>query len=428
MTPSEHLKLGVKFGLKIVFFILIALLYAGSSFSQHVIGLHFTGFKKRESIPFEVLNNLLIIPVVFNNSSDTLRFILDSGVTNTIITDPKTGEKLGLKYTNKIKIRGAGEGGSLDALVSVGNTLAIGSNIRGEQMNVLVLSEDLFSLPSYLGKEVHGLIGYDIFGSFICDINFKTNILKLSHYPAYKNKKKYTKFPISVERNKPYILAKIVTPEGKILGVKLIVDTGASHSLSLNTDRERGVVPPIKNIPAHLGKGLSGDISGVIARIPEFSLGTFMFRDLITSFPDSASYTDTDIQFDRLRHGNMGAGMLKNFRVVFDYKNGIMALKRRSRWFFDQHSEFNMSGIVLTAKGEELKNFVVSNIYPDSPAERAGIREGDELWAIDLIPAVKFTLNDINLLFSRRPGKKIRLLLRGENGFREAVIKLERAI
>lgn len=353
---------------------------------------------------------------------------MDSGVTNTIITDPETGKRLGLKYTNKIKIRGAGEGGSLDALVSVGNKLKIGSGIQGNGMNILVLSEDLFSLPSYLGKEVHGLIGYDIFGSFVCDINFTTNILRLSQSPTYKNKKKYTKFPISIEKNKPYILAKMVTPEGKILGVKLIVDTGASHSLSLNTDPERGVFPPIKNIPAHLGKGLSGNISGLIGRIPEFSLGSFTFKDLITSFPDSASYTDTDIQFNHARHGNVGSGMLKNFRVVFDYKNGIIALKRRGRRFFDQRSEFNMSGIVLIAKGKELNNYLVSNISPGSPADRAGIREGNELWAIDLVPAAKFTLNDINLLFSSRPGKKIRLLIRNEGNFREVVIRLERVI
>ena len=67
--------------------------------------------KKRRitRIPFEFQANLIIVPVKINNS-DTLRFILDTGVSSILLTDPSVAQKLGMKSVRKVKIAGAGEG------------------------------------------------------------------------------------------------------------------------------------------------------------------------------------------------------------------------------------------------------------------------------------------------------------------------------
>src|SRR3978361_1032011 len=63
-------------------------------------------------IPFQLHSNLIIVPVRINES-DTLQFILDTGVSNTIITDPSAFRKHPLTLARKVKLAGAGEGSSL---------------------------------------------------------------------------------------------------------------------------------------------------------------------------------------------------------------------------------------------------------------------------------------------------------------------------
>ena len=68
-------------------------------------------------IPFQLHSNLIIVPVQINQS-DTLYFILDTGVSNTIITDPDAFREKPLTLTRKIKLSGAGGGGQSDCFYS----------------------------------------------------------------------------------------------------------------------------------------------------------------------------------------------------------------------------------------------------------------------------------------------------------------------
>ncbi len=64
---------------------------------------------KRVSFHFDLINNPIIIPVIINNS-DTLHFILDTGINNTIISELSLGDSLSLKYARQIRMNGLGSG------------------------------------------------------------------------------------------------------------------------------------------------------------------------------------------------------------------------------------------------------------------------------------------------------------------------------
>jgi len=49
--------------------------------------------QKSVSFPFKFINNLIILPVVINDS-DTLQFILDTGVSRSIMTELSIGDSL----------------------------------------------------------------------------------------------------------------------------------------------------------------------------------------------------------------------------------------------------------------------------------------------------------------------------------------------
>ena len=71
--------------------------------------------KKSITINFKSASNLIIIPVTINDS-DTLNFILDTGVRFPIITELPFVNKLNLNYMMPVQIKGLGEGEGINRL------------------------------------------------------------------------------------------------------------------------------------------------------------------------------------------------------------------------------------------------------------------------------------------------------------------------
>ena len=77
------------------------------------------------SVPFEMVGGYVIINVNINQAK-SLKFVLDSGVRNTIITELYEGDSISLNYTKEQNVQGLGGGNSLNAMVSEMNELKIG--------------------------------------------------------------------------------------------------------------------------------------------------------------------------------------------------------------------------------------------------------------------------------------------------------------
>jgi C-terminal processing protease CtpA/Prc len=67
----------------------------------------------------------------------------------------------------------------------------------------------------------------------------------------------------------------------------------------------------------------------------------------------------------------------------------------------------------------------IAAVYPDTPAEAAGIRPGDEIISIDGIPAKNMTMREIFDRLTGKPGTTVDLCIEREQ--RELVVKLKRA-
>lgn len=144
--------------------------------------------EKKVSFPFKFINNLIIIPVIINDS-DTLHFILDTGLSTTLMTELSMGDTLSLTYSRQVKLKGLGEGEPVDAIHSYGNNFYI-SGIRGDNQDLLILLQNVFNLSSTFGTRVHGLMGYNIFSNFIVEIDYKNRIISFHNPEYYKPRRK----------------------------------------------------------------------------------------------------------------------------------------------------------------------------------------------------------------------------------------------
>lgn len=380
--------------------------------------------KKRRitRIPFEFQANLIIVPIKINNS-DTLRFILDTGVSSILLTDPSVAQKLGMKSVRKVKIAGAGEGDEIEAGIAIDNTIRIG-DIIGYRQNLVVMQDDHLKLSEFVGTPVHGIIGYDIFNRFAVTIDFAVGEIILENPEHYKYKpNKGERFPITIEDNKPYLSTMELLKNNQSMPIKVILDTGAGHAISLESSN---IPLPDKVLKAQLGRGLNGIINGSLGRIPMLKVGKFEMKNLVASFPDSSSYRLRNTVLTE-RQGSIGCEFLRRFKVTFNYRDQYIVLKPINRRMKEPF-EHNMSGIELMARGENYHEFMIDKIIQDSPAADAGLQEGDRVMFINNKACKDITISEIYKLFQKGEGKPLNFVVKRGNGIVIATVNLRRMI
>ena len=386
------------------------------------IGFDIIGGKNKISFPFESYNNLIVVPVILNHRMP-LRFVLDTGVRTSILTDRTFSDILNISYARKIPLVGADGDREIVAYVANGISLKL-PGVVGQGQALLVLEEDYLQLKNYLGTEVHGILGYELFNRFIVEIDYESSILTLHEPYSYKPKRKRNVIHLEVQDTKPYIHTNFQLQDGTTINAKLMLDTGASHSLLLDPDSHPELKLPEKVVRANLGRGLGGDINGYIGRIGSIEFGKYSFDNVISSWPDRGSFVD--ILRRTGRQGTLGGGLLSRFTVVIDYFNGYLYYRKNQN--FNNQFEYDMSGIEIRASGQKLNHFIISLLRKDSPATKIDLQLGDEIVAINGHLTKELTLGEVNSFFRSREGRKIRLELLRDDQKIVRKIRLERAI
>jgi hypothetical protein len=361
--------------------------------------------KKSLTVDFKTASNLIIIPVTINDS-DTLNFILDTGVRYPIITELPFVNKLDLNYLMPVPVKGLGEGEELTAYRSGNNTMSIhGLTARNQEVQMII--DENFQISHMLGIPVHGLIGFNLFKDYIVDIDYLNQKLTLHkpEYYKYRDRRKDIILPLHFDGNKPFVRTSIVTDEMEEVPVKLLIDTGASDALWLSEKSDGRIGLPKNHIETFLGRGLNGDLFGVKGRIDGIWVGPLVLPQPIVAFPNSDLIDQLISSNDR--NGTIGAEILRRFQVTLDYRNSRLTL--RPTYKIKDDFNYNMSGMEVINPMPGLPVFTITNIREDSPAYIAGLKENDQILSLNHSNHRNLELNDINLLLQSREDKKIRV-------------------
>ncbi|MDD2306519.1 MAG: aspartyl protease family protein [Prolixibacteraceae bacterium] len=361
--------------------------------------------KKSVTFNFKSSNNLIIIPVAINNS-DTLNFILDTGVRYPIITELPFVNKLNLNYLQPISVKGLGEGEQLTAYRSGSNTINLDGLVAYDQEIHMVINEN-FQISHILGMPVHGLIGFNLFKDYVVKIDYSEHKITLikPEYFDYKERERDIVLPLSFEQGKPFVTTSIVTDKNDEVPVKLLVDTGASDAIWLSTNSDSRIALPENHIETFLGRGLSGDLYGKKGRIGAIWVGPLVLYEPIVAFPDNDLVDQLIGKNDR--NGTLGAEILRRFYITMDYPGKRLIL--RPNGDLKDDFNYNMSGLEVTNPMPGLPIFLVSNIRKNSPAYYAGILENDQIISLNNTNNKSLTLNDINLLFQSQQDRRIKM-------------------
>ncbi len=398
-----------------------------------------TGNKEKQQVSFINKNNLIILPIEVNGK--LLNFILDTGVSRTMLFNLNQIDSLDLREVKKIKIRGLGANKPVHALLSKNNTFKI-KNMLGVAQNLLFIIDDDFDLSAKLGLTIHGIIGYDLMKDFVVEINYGQEKITFYKHQKFKKKKirKFKKFELTFFNKKPYIYVHVqFKKETSPVRMKLLIDSGGSDALWLFEGSHKQIVSPENYFEDYLGEGLSGIIFGKRSKVHKLILGDYHLKEATVSYPDSSAIVIARKHLDR--NGSIGGMVLGRFRVVFDYKNARVYLKKGPK--YQRAFNYNMSGIELVYNGQELVrqrqnisnpkpdrysengnmnillkhtyNFIfkpsykIFSIRENSPAYQVGLRKGDVLLSINNKAAHHFKLEEIIHRFYSRPNRKFKI-------------------
>ena len=381
--------------------------------------------RKQATVPVQLQRNLVVVSGSLNGQGP-YNFILDTGVGMSIITSAGLADSLGLRHGQLFRVVGAG--GNDTGLLAY-QTDSVRVELPGAvapRMSWLVLSEDVLNLSGYVGVPIHGILGSELFRSFVVTLRPEAGQLILTPPATFRapRGRKWASLPLSLENQKAYFTAQVQLTDSLALPLKLVLDTGASHALSLELDSDPRLVAPPQRFATELGQGLTGVVQGYLGRVPTLRLGRYALRSVLTSYPNAA---DVHRRVDVPRNGNVGYELLKRFALIVDYPHRRLLLRPNAR--FRDAFEHDMCGIELLATGADLRRFVILRVVPNSPASLAGLEPEEELLNINFLPVSNLNLTQLSLLLRSGDGRSLLLLLRRPNGeLHTTVVKLKRQI
>lgn len=374
--------------------------------------------KKGVKIPFEVHNNFMVVNVTLNGKLP-LKFIFDTGAEHTILSKSIFVGFVGLSLDRPIKILGADLNQQLTAYVSNKVNIQVGDAVAPSQ-DILILAEDYFKIDEYVGMEVHGIIGADLFRNLVLKIDNRRNLITVQNSRNFLPPKgKWKETPVSIEKNKPYIFTKAHL-NGKVTNAKLLVDTGASLSILLHTNTSEDIRLPKNFVKGSVGRGLGGSLEGFLGRLRKLELGKFYFNNVITNFQDISELLD--LSSIPKRNGILGNALLGRFNIIIDYPREKLYLRAHRR--YNKGFKYDRSGLELIVSGKDLKKITVYNTIENSPADKVGFQKGDEIILVNRIPAKLIGMAGVSKKLTKRVGKKIRIKIKRDGEYKTLVFYL----
>jgi hypothetical protein len=235
------------------------------------------------------------------------------------------------------------------------------------------------------GHRSYGALGYGVLNHFVVEFDYQDGYLTLYDPQKFNYSGPGTVFPATLEMGyDPQIEGTIVVGGGKEIATRFTIDTGAGGTVvSAPIVKAYHLLDVVKTkLPNPRSKPLVDGVDGATfetttARIDALKLGSFVIEH-----PLVALSTDTDGTFAMEEIGvNLGGNILRRFKLIVDYPHHRVILEP-NRHFHESFSA-DASGLVLTAEGPQFKRVLVHGVVGSSPADKAGMKEGDIITALD---------------------------------------------
>ncbi len=341
------------------------------------------------TVPIEV-NGFVTLEARLNGQGP-FAFILDTG--GHAILTPAAAELLGLHPAGAGNSGGTGSGTLPIQFAKVG---------RVEIGGVTLVNQNFFVIPlQYATVErgprppLAGILGLELLERLAVRLDYRNRTLTFWPRDSYPPPSSAKAVPITFADDIPLLRAQLNGISGDFAldtgntGFLLVQHVWADHH-GFGDEMKRGI--------AIVAFGSGGASQTWASRLADFELAGSSFHHIVGAYADDTKGALSS----RTEAGNIGSGILQNFTLDFDYLH--------ERIWFDRvpgftPPPFSRSGLMLFRN--DPKTTVVVNTMKNSPAEDAGLRQGDAILSIGNQNIQELSMTEVGRLLQQPPGTTV---------------------
>jgi hypothetical protein len=361
-----------------------------------------------KKIPFDQLTGgVILIRARLDNFPDTLNFILDTGSSG-ISLDSTTVDYLKLKPVPTDRtIRGVA---GIKKVSFLFNHALHFDGFNVDSLNFHVNNYTI--LTEVYGERIDGIIGYSLLNRYIVKVDYDS--LKIDffsrgtfRYPrgGYLFKPALNTLPVTNLRIRDAAKA----------NTRFLFDIGAGLCMMLNRDfvTDSSLLKRKRKLYLKQAEGLGGKLDMDLTVIKEVKIGPYKFKKVPVYIFDDI-YNVTSYPY---LGGLIGNDVLHRFNLILNYPKRDIYLVPNSHFY--EAFDYSYSGIelYLTDNGIE-----VGDVAKGSPADEAGVKEGDILVAINKNFTQNLALYKIAL---QVPNEKVQLIIKRDGELKEIEFKVK---
>lgn len=365
------------------------------------------GGRTSTTLPFELINNHIFVEARLDGRGP-FRLLCDTGGSN--VVTPELAKELGLKSEGTFEGTGVGEKSEDVGLTRV-KSLQVGDVSLHDQVFAVF---DLRTMSEVEGVPLRGLIGYEVFKRFVATIDYEHRTLTLTLPSAFVPPAKGTVVPFKFSGTIPEV-------QGEIDGIpgKFHIDTGSRTTLTILAPFAKAHDLKTRygaKVEAVTGWGVGGPARGIVVRAGMLKLGGVAVDGPLVelSLQTKGGFIDPYVA------GNVGAGVLKRFNIIFDYGRQQLIFERNAN--YGNPDGYDRAGMWVNLSAGA---FQVMDVTAGGPAAEAGIKVGDKVLAVDGQTPAELSLPALRTkLKSDPPGTKVRLRVESGGQGRDVVLTL----
>jgi hypothetical protein len=347
------------------------------------------------TIPFlQLTGGIIILQAKLDEFPDTLNFVLDTGSSG-ISLDSSTVDYFGLKgIPTERSIRGIA---GIKKVSFLYNRKLHFPGLTVDSLNFHI--NDYSILTEVYGERIDGIIGYSMLSRYILKVDYDSMRITFCtngtiRYPrgGYLMKPNITQLVTQSLRVK----------DARTITTRFLYDMGAGLCLLLSRDfvDDSSFLDKRRKRYVKEGEGLGGKIDMELMVIKELKLGPYRFRNVpVFVFDDVNNIT----QYPQLG-GLLGNDILRRFNAIINYNKGDIYIIPNKR--YGEPFDYSYSGMELYFVDGKI---IAGDVAVGSPAEEAGIKEGDIVLAIN--NNFNQNLNQYKIAL-QSPNERVRLVLR----------------
>jgi len=360
------------------------------------------------SFPFRhYTGGVMVLRAKFDNVPDTLNFILDTG-SGGISLDSATCTEFNIVPTPTDTFI-TGMGGMRKVPFVFNKTLHL-PGLSVEHLNFHVNDYDV--LTSVYGEKVDGIIGYSFFSRYIVKIDFDSSLISVYspgkiRYPdgGTTLHPAFTSLPIQ----------RLKIKDKRNLNYNFYFDTGAGLCLLMSEQfaKDSGILLSRRKPVKTQAEGMAGKFLMKLTVIKEVKIGPFAFRRVPTYIYDD-EYNVTAFPFTG---GLLGNDLLRHFNMIVNYPAREIHLVPNTHYF--DEFDYGYTGLAIYYTNGKI---MVDDVIEKSPGARAGLKPGDEIFAV----GNNFSYNiQVYKNLLQVPDKDIKLLIKRDEKFLTLTIHTE---